>query len=131
MRRFLYFHSALVCLVFVHRLIAVVSVYIGPSSWIASASSFLFSLANSENIAPFKSTPKTGEETHAILTGVDGPVFGRGYDLSLADNANVNLNSKAAMDISYKVPSTVSNAKTILAGTEFFSPTAVEIFYQG
>ena len=56
-----------------------------------------------------------------------GPVFG--YDIYIANNANSNSNSYANLDWHYPAPAAVQNPKTVLAGTEYFSPGEVEVFY--
>ena len=56
-----------------------------------------------------------------------GPWFG--YDIYIANNANSNSFSYARLDLSYPAPAAVQNPNTILAGTEYFSPDEVEVFY--
>ena len=56
-----------------------------------------------------------------------GPVFG--YDIYIANNANSNSASYARLGWYYPAPAAVQNPKTILAGTERFSPDEVEVFY--
>ena len=56
-----------------------------------------------------------------------GPVFG--LDIIIANNANSNSNSYARLGWYYPAPAAVQNPKTILAGTENFSPDEVEVFY--
>ena len=70
--------------------------------------------------------------THAIYRGSsNGPVFGGGNDILIANNANSNRNSQTYFGYSYAVPSGVQDEKTILAGTYRFSPDEVEVFYLG
>ena len=57
-----------------------------------------------------------------------GPLFG-GFDIYIANNANSNTNSYTSFGTSYSVPSGVQDRRTILAGTYFFSPDEVEVFY--
>ena len=60
-----------------------------------------------------------------------GPVFGSvfGSDISIANYANSNSDSYARLGWAYPAPAAVQNPKTILAGTEYFSPDEVEVFY--
>ena len=62
-----------------------------------------------------------------------GPTFGGVYDIYIANNANSNTNSYSAFGESnyYSVPSGVQNKYTILAGTRYFTPDEVEVFYLG
>ena len=56
-----------------------------------------------------------------------GPVFGD--DIEIANNANSNSNSHARLGGFYPAPAAVQNQYTILAGTFYFSPDEVEVFY--
>ena len=60
-------------------------------------------------------------------TSWSGPCFG--YDISIADIADRNSNSYARLGSEYPAPAAVQNQDTILAGTHFFSPDEVEVFY--
>ena len=60
-----------------------------------------------------------------------GPVFGYGNDILIANNANGKTTSLTNFGYSYSVPSGVQDKSTILAGTFFFSPDEVEVFYLG
>ena len=57
-----------------------------------------------------------------------GPAFG-GFDIYIANNANSNANSYTNFGNSYSVPSEVQDKNTILAGTNYFTPDEVEVFY--
>ena len=57
----------------------------------------------------------------------NGPRFG--WDISIVNNANSNSNSYADLDYDYPAPSAVQDPDTILAGTYYFSPDEVEVFY--
>ena len=81
-----------------------------------------------EGLAPFKSMVR--EPSRAIChCSSYGPTFGDGYDIRIANNANQNTNSYTAFGDSYSLPNGVRNSGTILAGTFFFSPDEVEVFY--
>ena len=56
-----------------------------------------------------------------------GPVFG--YDIFIANKANSNSLSYTDLGSAYPLPAAVQNPKTVLAGTERFSPDEVEVFY--
>ena len=56
-----------------------------------------------------------------------GPRFG--YEIYIANNANSNSFSYARLDYAYPAPAAVQDRYTILAGTEYFSPDEVEVFY--
>ena len=62
-----------------------------------------------------------------------GPIFGSGNDIYIANNANSNANSYTDFGEynDYSVPSGVQSKFTILAGTNYFSPDEVEVFYLG
>ena len=56
-----------------------------------------------------------------------GPFFGD--DIRIDDNANSNRYSYARLYWAYPAPAAVQNPNTTLAGTEYFSPDEVEVFY--
>ena len=57
-----------------------------------------------------------------------GPNFG--YRVKVANYANGNsIHSWAQLDWLYPAPAAVQNPNTILAGTKYFSPDEVEVFY--
>ena len=56
-----------------------------------------------------------------------GPMFG--FDIYIANNANSNSDSRAGLGRYYPAPAAVHNRYTILAGTVWFSPDEVEVFY--
>ena len=56
-----------------------------------------------------------------------GPRFG--YDIHIANNANSNSYSFARLGRYYAAPAAVQKRRTILAGTYYFSPDEVEVFY--
>ena len=56
-----------------------------------------------------------------------GPWFG--YDIYIANNANSNSYSNAGLGWFYPAPAAVQDPGTILAGTWYFSPDEVEVFY--
>ena len=91
--------------------------------------SFIFSLRNKENLPPFKAPLKDQNTGWAIYaTNSQGPTFGGGHDINISNDAASNTNSVAYF-YSYQTPSGVSNANTILAGTQNFQPSEVEVFH--
>ena len=90
--------------------------------------SFLFSLRNNENLAPFIANVRPGNEQHAIYCRPGyGPTFGGGHDVHIADNANGNRNSCSHFS-SYQVPPGTKTSDTLLAGSYDFTPTDIEVF---
>ena len=87
---------------------------------------FIFSLNNFETLAPFVSEPKrTGKAI--FRDSYYGPKFGDDLVIYL-DAVNIQ-DSKAGLGMSYSVPAAVQNRFTVLAGTVYFSPDEVEVFY--
>ena len=98
-------------------------------SFAATSKSFIFSLVDKEGLAPFKSMVKQAGSSYAIYCWPsDGPTFGWG-DLFIADNASQNTHSYTYFGRSYSLPNGVTDRFTILAGTHYFSPDEVEVFY--
>ena len=85
---------------------------------------FIFSLNNSEGLAPFMSKVKREYKALAIYRhSDDGPTFG-----DLAIKARISQ-STASFGSSYSVPSSVKDSSAILKGPEtYFSPDKVEVF---
>ena len=52
-----------------------------------------------------------------------------GGDIYIVNNANSNSRSYADLFWPYPAPAAVQDPGTILAGTEYFSPDEVEVFY--
>ena len=106
------------------------SCYSGSSGGYSSTSNaFIFSLRNKEGLGPFKSMVRS--PSYAIKKRSSyGPTFGE-HDIYIATNANSNTNSNTNFGNSYSVPSGVQDQYTILAGTRYFTPDEVEVFYLG
>lgn len=89
---------------------------------------FIYSLRNKEGLRPFKSMVRIA--SHAIyMNSTYGPTFGGTRDLTIADKANGNVTSYAALSSWYNLPSGVKDRRTILAGRFRFTPDEVEVFY--
>jgi hypothetical protein len=93
--------------------------------------SFIFSFRNKENLSPFKAPLKDENTPDAIFTyNSYGPTFGGGYDIYISNDAASNTNSYTNFNNYYPVPSgQVSDTRIILAGTYYFQPSEIEVFY--
>ena len=90
---------------------------------------FIFSLNNTEGLAPFLSKVKPEKTNLAILRdSCCGPMFGN--DLVIYLDASVISSSQAGLGAYYSVPASVKDRHTILKGPgRSFSPDEVELFY--
>jgi hypothetical protein len=87
-------------------------------------------LRNKENIPPFKAPLKHQNDLQALKAYPNGgPMFGKGYDIRIRDNAASQADSYTYFDNSYKPSSGVSDPNTILSGTYKFTPSEIEVFY--
>ena len=96
----------------------------------ATSEAFIFSLNNSEGLAPFVSKVKPGTVGKAIdRHSYYGPKFGS--DLVIHVEATRKHFSKASLGYYYSVPASVKDkGSTILKGPGGnFSPDEVEVFY--
>ena len=109
--------------------------YLFLTVWYTSApGSFLFSLRNNDDLAPFKAPLRDENDVTAIYrSGRAGPIFGEGYDLYIYDNAGSNAYSYTNFGRSYQLPPGYTHGETntslLLAGSEYFSPSQTEILY--
>ena len=94
--------------------------------WGFTRKAFIFSISNKEELDPFVSEVRRPGRAIGRWSG-SGPWFG--YDIYIANNANSNSYSNAGLGRFYPAPAAVQNPDTILAGTEYFSPDEVEVFY--
>ncbi|CAH3155753.1 unnamed protein product [Porites lobata] len=91
----------------------------------ATSEAFIFSLNNNEGLAPFVSKVKprlTGKAIQRL--SYYGPRFGNDVVIDIT-----NRDSGARLGYHYSVPPAVQNKQTVLAGTLYFSPDEVEVFY--
>ena len=89
---------------------------------------FIFSLNNFGRLEPFVSKVKKKYRGQAIQRfSFYGPKFGQDLDIYL-DEGNTQ-NSKAVLDQAYAAPPAKQDPLTVLAGTTYFSPNEVEVFY--
>jgi hypothetical protein len=103
--------------------------------WYTSApGSFLFSLRNNDDLAPFKAPLRDENDVNAIYrySGY-GPSFGGGLDLFIADNAGSNTRSYTTFGFSYQAPPGYTyweaNTNSLLPGSFNFSPSQIEVLY--
>ena len=94
----------------------------------------MYSLRNNDGIASFKSTLKNENDPYAIYRYTsDGPTFGDGFDLHIANNAGSNTISYTSFGFSYNLPPgyTYTQTKTtfLLVGSSYFTPSEVEVLY--
>ena len=93
----------------------------------ATSEAFIFSLNNNEGLEPFVSKVKKNYSRYAIYRSSSiGP---RIAGVHIDDNADSNSNSRALLGYRYSIPSAVQDGRTVLAGTLYFSPDEVEVFY--
>ena len=96
----------------------------------ATSEAFIFSLNNSEGLAPFVSKVKPETVGVAIQRGsYYGPTFGS--HLVIHVEVTRRRYSEASLGNDYSVPASVKDkGSTILIGKDgFFSPDEVEVFY--
>ena len=97
----------------------------------ATSEAFIFSLDNSEGLAPFVSKVKPEKADYAIeWSSYYGPNFGK--DLVLDVEEGRKHSSEASLGRYYSVPASVKDkGSTILTGKDrgVFSPDEVEVFY--
>ena len=105
----------------------------GPFS--SAPGSFIYSLRNNDDIAPFKSTLKNDSDPLAIIRYHSyGPTFsGHHPDLIIANNAASNINSHTDFGYRYNLPPGYTygqtNTRSLLAGSFRFTPSEVEVLY--
>ena len=94
--------------------------------WGFTRKAFIFSISNKEELDPFVSEVRRPDRAIDRRSGF-GPVFG--FDIYIVNNANSSSSSRAGLGVYYPAPAAVQDKYTILAGTEYFSPDEVEVFY--
>ena len=105
------------------------------NSFIRDPEAFLFSLENTDNLSPFKMTQRSnalflGKSLHSYQKY--GPTFGCS-DFFIADMATRNKHSYSDLGCTYQLPHgyryNTATAHALLAGSRYFTPTDVEVFY--
>ena len=94
--------------------------------WGFTRKAFIFSISNKEELDPFASEVRIPDRAIFRLSDY-GPRFG--YDIKIANDANSNSVSYAGLGSYYPAPAAGQDRYTILAGTYYFSPDEVEVFY--
>ena len=94
--------------------------------------SFLFSLRNKDNLLPFKCLIKDEGKDNAICCfALWGACFGHS-DLFISDAANTNQHSHSNLGQKYQPPPGYEpgtpQTKALLAGSELFTPSEIEVF---
>ena len=110
---------------------------LGGCSYRYDSSAFLFSLVNKPGWQPLK-LDQTGQYSHyreSIYSCSNyRPTFGGGHDIYIADNAASNTNSFTNLGHTYGPPAgysyTSSFSRSFLAGSYYFQPHEVEVFYE-
>ena len=110
-----------------------VILFSGTHIYLSSLNAFLFSLKNKDNLKPFKATVFQNSK-HALGNALDwGPTFGGGHDLGISNNANSGTASSSNFGGTYQPPPgytyDATNTRALLAGTYYFTPSEVEVFY--
>ena len=104
--------------------------------WTSAQGSFLFSLRNNDDLAPFKAPLRDENDMFGIYRDSGyGPTFGYGFghDLYIADHAGSNTGSYTNFGYTYQPPPgyTRSETKTrsLLPGSFSFTPSQIEVLY--
>ena len=107
-------------------------------SWQYDSAAFLFSLVNKLGWQPLK-LDQTGQysyyRSYSIYSCSSyGLTFGNGHDIYIANNAASNTNSYSDLGHTYSPPAgysyTSSFSRSFLAGSYYFRPDEVEVFYE-
>jgi len=108
-------------------------------SYYYDSAAFLFSLVNKPGWQPLKLDQSSGQgsyqRAHSIYScSSSGPTFGGGHDIKIANNAASNTNSYSSLGWTYSPPTGNSYGssftQSFLAGTLYFRPDEVEVFYE-
>ena len=106
-------------------------------SFYYDSSAFLFSLVNKPGWQPLKldQTGRYSYQRNSIYSCSSyGPIFGGASDLRIPNNAASNTNSYSNLGHTYSPPPgnsyTSSFTQSFLAGSYYFRPDEVEVFYE-
>ena len=108
-------------------------IFAGSYGYRSSSSSFIFSLQNKDNLAPFKA-PVYRYSNRAIFSSYSyGPTFGGGHDINIKSYAHSSTNSYTNFGYTYRPPSGYGygqyKTRALLAGSYKFRPSEIEVFY--
>ena len=99
----------------------------------SSVNAFLFSLKNKDNLKPFKAAVYRDSYVAFYHKSAYGPTFGSGHDIRISNNANSNTGSYINFGFTYQPPPGyavgTTKTKALFAGTNYFTPSEVEVFY--
>ena len=103
----------------------------------SSSTAFIFSLVNKPGWGPVTFRPPGEHHSYQYATydiRAYGPTFGTGHDLYIASYASSNTNSYSNLGRAYSPPSGhsyhTSFTQSFLAGSYYFQPDEVEVFYE-
>ena len=104
------------------------------TGYTSAPGSFLFSLRNNDDLAPFKAPLRDENGWAAIYRSSGyGPTFGVGHDLYIADNARSNTDSYTYFGYYYQSPPGYnlgeSKRSSLLPGSKYFTPSQIEVLY--
>jgi hypothetical protein len=101
------------------------------NNWKSDRNAFIFSLTNKDN-KPVKMKVVPNRHKYAIYCHSEyGPVFGRGTDICIANNANTTMDSDSYLGKCYKHPQYAfgtNEAKSFLAGSHDFQLDEIEVY---
>ena len=110
-----------------------VILFSGTGGQVSSVNAFLFSLKNKDNLKPFKAAVYRNSQYAFYHHSDYGPAFAGGHDLCISNNANLNTASNTDFGYAYQPPPgytyDATNTRALLAGTYYFTPSEVEVFY--
>lgn len=105
--------------------------------YLSSSSALIFSLVNKPGWRPviFRPPGKYNSYQHATYSGLSyGPTFGTGHDIYIASDASSSTNSYTNLGHGYSSPTGhsygTSFTQSFLAGSYYFQPDEVEVFYE-
>ena len=96
----------------------------------ADPDAFIFSLKNATS-KPMRIPVKAADELSIYCYSFNGPIFGSGHDILIADNSNVEATSASNLGQSYNFshfPHGTPEAKSFLAGSYNFQTCEIEVF---
>lgn len=97
-----------------------------------SYKAFIFSLKNKDNLPSFKSSVYQNHHYAICADAKKGAVFSQ--DISISDFARYNSESTSSLGYSYRPPTgygyNIFRTKSLLAGSDKFSPDEIEVFFE-
>ena len=111
-------------------------IVLGSCVYASSSKSFVYSLYNINDFSPVKLQIRSGKQSYAIYRCSDyGPIFGSGHDLLISNKAASNRYSYTGCGDTYHLPPGNSSSGSSCrfyagGGSNKFSPTDVEVFYE-